>query len=70
VEHLTGGKLRVTAKGGGRWDCPINSVRSEDERLAAVIHQARKRGIGGKMTGILRHIADLTDAIVRGEEPE
>ena len=70
VEHLDGGKLRVVAKGGGRWDCPINSVRSEDERLADVILQARKRGIGDKVTSILRGIADLTDSIVRGEKPE
>ncbi len=70
VEHLKGGKLRVTAKGEGRWDCPINSVRSDDARLAALILQARKRGIGDKVTGILRSIADMTDALVRGEDPK
>ena len=43
---------------------------SEDERVSAFVTQVRKRAIGAKVTGILRGIADMTDAIVRGEGAE
>ena len=52
------------------WTILPNAMRSQDRRLSRQLQAGLKRAIGAKVTGILRGIADMTDAIVRGEGAE
>lgn len=67
------GTLRLAlvspVRGERVWRCLHSSVRSDDRLVGLMILEARKRAMGKAATDVLRSIADMTDRIVRGEQP-